>query len=937
MKFTRFSDLTASAQLPQTLEERCTGVRARVAEIDAEIPPSLEASAARALISSDFVLDTLEQFGGAFLERAASDEPATTSIVAAQFASRSESESEAMQTLRRIRRIETARIAWRAMAGLSSVRAELEELSELADALVRAALEFASKSMRERSGAKFFGDAEPPPLLVLAMGKLGGHELNFSSDIDLVLLFPDDAHDAPTVQPYYVRLAQYLIKLLNEPTADGFVYRTDTRLRPFGGAGPLAIGLSAFESYLVANGRDWERYAYVKARLLNAPEYEDAVYREILTPYVYRGYLDFGVIDALRQLKRSIRREVARRDMQQNLKLGSGGIREIEFIVQSHQLIRGGSDASLRGRSLLDTLPQLASDRLMSDADVGALEAAYGYLRVVENRLQALADQQTHSLPEDPQLMARLAVACGQSVEDLQSTLSGHRDIVEALFSGVVTDDDVSDAQTTILNAWNAGALDEIDIGLAEPAREEVTAILRRLREGATYARMDELARSRLAAVVAMTLERLSGDAQAAQLLERILPIYESICRRSAYLALIGENETALENLVTLARRSARLCTQVAERPLLLDELLDARIIDAAPSREEFRALLERQLENIDQDDAESAFEAIRQFQSAAVFRTAIADTIGGLPLMRVSDRLTDIAELCVRFAYQFAWKELTARHGEPISGGQPCGFAVIAYGKLGGFELGYGSDLDLVFVHGSESDSEQTNGERALSNAQFFTRLAQRIIHVLSIQTPAGRLYEIDTRLRPSGQSGLLVTSMRALTRYQHEAAWVWEHQALLRSRAVAGSNALCEAFEALRQEVLTRKADPQHLRDEILAMRERMRAELSISKADSFDLKQDAGGLADIEFLVDCMVLQNAEQHPALVEYPDKVRQLEALADTGIVDAKTAEALTACYIDIRSVVHDAALDDRQRLVPDTDFAEQRETVKAAWARVFG
>jgi glutamate-ammonia-ligase adenylyltransferase len=448
---------------------------------------------------------------------------------------------------------------------------------------------------------------------------------------------------------------------------------------------------------------------------------------------------------------------------------------------------------------------------------------------------------------------------------------------------------------------------------------------------------MDELARSRLAVVVAMTLERLTGDEQAAALLERILPIYEAICRRSAYLALIGENATALENLLTLARRSARLCAQVAERPLLLDELLDARIIDAAPSREEFRALLERQLENIDQGDAESAFEAIRQFQSAAVFRTAIADTIGGLPLMRVSDRLTDIAELCVRFAYEFAWKELTARHGVPISEGQPCGFAVIGYGKLGGFELGYGSDLDLVFVHGSQSDAEQTDGERALSNAQFFTRLAQRIIHVLSIQTPAGRLYEIDTRLRPSGQSGLLVTSMRALTRYQHEAAWVWEHQALLRSRAVAGSPALREAFEALRREVLTREADPQHLRDEILAMRERMRAELSISEADSFDLKQDAGGLADIEFLVDCMVLQNAAAFPALVEWPDKVRQLEALAACGIVDAKTADALKSCYIDIRAVVHDAALDDRRRVVPDTDFAEQRETVKAAWARVFG
>ncbi|MGD8323983.1 MAG: bifunctional [glutamate--ammonia ligase]-adenylyl-L-tyrosine phosphorylase/[glutamate--ammonia-ligase] adenylyltransferase [Gammaproteobacteria bacterium] len=923
--------------LPPSLTERSIRVRERAAALDIDLPQELERSAARALISSEFVLETLERRGAEFLERAVSVEPATRDRVATLFARSCGTETEAMRSLRRIRRIESARIAWRAIAGELAVRAELEELSNLADALVLAAIDYAARATRERFGAKYFGEHEPPPLLVLAMGKLGGHELNFSSDIDLVLLFPDDELDAASVQLYYVRLAQQLIKLLNEPTADGFVYRTDARLRPFGSAGPLVIGLSAFESYLVANGRDWERYAYVKARLLNAPEYEDAVYREILTPYVYRSYLDYGVIDALRQLKRSIRREVLRRDMEGNLKLGSGGIREVEFIVQAHQLVRGGSEPELRGRSLLRILPRLADERLMSSADAADLEAAYLALRMAENRLQALADQQTHSLPAEPEQQARLAYACASTWQDLLASLAAHRETVAAAFNGVVSDEAASDAHAAIVTTWESGSLDELELDLEEPVAEEVITILRRLRDGATFARMDELARSRLAAVLAMTLERLAGDAQAALLLERIIPIYQAVCRRSAYLALISENAMALENLLLLARRSARLCAEVAERPLLLDELLDARIIEDAPSRDEFRALLERQLASIDQRDAEAAFEAIRQFQSAAVFRTAIADTIGNLPLMRVSDRLTDIAELCVRFAYRFAWKETAAKHGVPHCDGEVCGFAVIAYGKLGGYELGYGSDLDLVFVHGAQSDSDLTDGARPLSNAEFFARLAQRIIHVLSIQTPAGRLYEIDTRLRPSGQSGLLVSSMRAFARYQRESAWVWEHQALLRSRAVAGSEQLCEEFEQLRLEILTRATDADHLRSEILSMREKMRAELSISEPGSFDIKQDVGGLADIEFLVDYIVLRNAASQPSLVAYPDKVRQLEALADSGIVEKRTADALTACYLDIRRVVHDAALADRERVVEGSEFIQQREVVKAAWAREFG
>jgi glutamate-ammonia-ligase adenylyltransferase len=524
----------------------------------------------------------------------------------------------------------------------------------------------------------------------------------------------------------------------------------------------------------------------------------------------------------------------------------------------------------------------------------------------------------------------------------MSAHLAEIRKQVAAAFDDVVADADETDVVAPFRSIWESGDLDQL-VGLesdqSASSRDDAIAALRALRNGSLYSHMDEHSQERLIDVLAKTLTRLSDDVDGATVLRRILPIYEATCRRSAYLALISENQHALENLIALAKRSERLCSQVAERPILLDELLDARVFEAPLTRQESRQLFERRLAQIDTDDIETSLDAIRQFQAAANFRTAINDTLGHLPLMQVSDRLTDTAERCIEFALKLAWTEMRAKHGSPASvdGDREPGLAVIAYGKLGGLELGYGSDLDLVFVHDPVDVQEHTDGPRPLPNPVFFVRLTQRLINILSIQTPAGRLYEIDTRLRPSGESGQLVTSISSFERYQLEDAWVWEHQALLRSRPVAGPPELCDEFNRIRTSVLTRQVAGEHLRKEISNMRQRMRDNLSQSEAGSFDVKQDPGGLADIEFLVDYLVLSHANAQPDLVTYPDNIRQLDALATHGILEQHTADKLKDCYLRLRRFIHDAALDNRARVVPADQFENEREFITQTWAVVFG
>lgn len=929
--------------LPASLADRYERVAARVADLDVDAPQAVAADAARVLTISDFALAVFLRDPGLLIERVADDQPLTAAAIHGRLNLTGLVESEAMRHLRRTRQVEMARIAWRDIVGTASLDTTFADVSLLAECLIGAALEHATAMLSPRFGRPHDPQGKHLPLLVLGMGKLGGNELNFSSDVDLVFLRPDGAvKEGAAIDPeeYYVRLGQLLIKLLDQKTDDGFAYRVDTRLRPFGGSGPLVVGLSAFEAYLVQHGRDWERYAYVKARLLTGHEFTADVFDYILTPFVYRRYLDYGVFDALRQMKRLIAQEVVRKDMADNIKLGPGGIREIEFIAQAFQIVRGGRRPALRARSLLSVLPLLAGDRQLPDATVKALAKAYRYLRTVENRIQALADQQTHELPTDPEERERLAAAMREPDWDsLVAKLDAERALVEAEFERVAWEaEGAAPAADPSSSAWELGDIPALLTGTALAGDEQALALLKDLRQGALHQRMDEVGRQRLAAVMARTLDSLEGQAAPLKCLERVLPVFRAVARRSAYLALLNENPGALARLLKIVADSSWLARQIAEQPLLLDELLDDRIFDTPPSREELTALLERTTQGVAPGDVEALLDAIRVFQRTAIFRIALADRLGSLPLMKVSDRLTDTAELVLDFSLGTARRELVAKYGTPRCGPPPreAGFAVIGYGKLAGLELGYGSDLDLVFLHDSAGAQQETDGVPPIDNERFFSRLVQRLIHFLTIQTSSGRLYEVDTRLRPSGRKGLLVQSVAGFRHYQTQEAWVWEHQALLRSRALAGARAVCDAFERIRRDVLVAHVDRTKLKGEVAKMRRRMRQELSLAKPGSFDIKQDAGGIADIEFLIDYWVLAHSAEYPELVEFPDNIRQLEALERVGLVPADRCRAIKDAYLELRQRVHELALDEGGRVVPAEELTEVRAFVADLWREVF-
>lgn len=872
-------------------------------------------------------------------------------------------EEELQRRLRLFRHRELVRIIWRDLAGSAGVTESLRDLSNLADASIKVALDWAQATLAARYGEPQTGEKTPCGFGVLAMGKLGGHELNFSSDIDLVFIHSAGGETTGprsiSNEEFFRFLAQRLIDLLSRNTAEGFVYRVDARLRPFGSAGPLSVSLAGLEAYLLRHGRDWERYAYIKARVVNRWDDADSLYRDVLRPFIYRRYLDYGVFSSLREMKAMIAAEVEKKEYRANLKLGPGGIREIEFIVQALQLVRGGTVIGLRERQLLCALPQLVQAGCLPAEDAADLETAYCFLRLAENRLQALHDRQTHDIPADPLDQQRLAFAMGmESWQEFLTALNVQRDRVSHHFRKIVfrgangaassdaSGDDAAPAQVTsaLDEVWNEEATLELqeerlaEAGFSDPAG--IAEQLRRLREGSLLPRLDQPGRQRLDMLIPAVLAHARKQPKPARALDGMVLIIEAIGRRSAYFALLNENPMALGKLVSLCGSSEFLSRLVATHPLLLDELLDPLVFEAAPSRAELAADLDLRLKRVAADDVEGRFDALRNFQQAATFRVAIVDLAGTLPLMQVSDRLTDIAELVLEAALLIAWRELAEKHGEPgcTENGtrRPARFAIVAYGKLGGLELGYGSDLDLVFLHDSAGEAEHTDGVQPLDNAMFFARLTRRMISILTMHTASGKLYEVDIRLRPSGQSGLMVSSLAAFDRYQQQDAWTWEHQALLRSRAVAGDPSVKTAFETLRVHALTSYIRRDKLATEVAEMRERMRKELSQGTDERFDIKQDPGGIADIEFLVQYLVLREAHRYPDLVHWSDNIRQLEALAAHDILSPADAETLADTYREYRKLIHHRNLAGRSGLVPCAEVAGLVGAVIRLWQSVF-
>jgi [glutamine synthetase] adenylyltransferase / [glutamine synthetase]-adenylyl-L-tyrosine phosphorylase len=841
---------------------------------------------------------------------------------------RGASEAEAMESLRRFRKRHMVRIAWRDIAGWSDLDETLRDLSALADACIGFACSYMYDALVARYGVPRGADSgKPQSLMILAMGKLGGGELNFSSDIDLILLYPEDGETDGTRAidnaEFFLRLGQKIVQLLATPTVEGFVYRVDLRLRPFGDSGRVALSFGAFEHYLQEHGRDWERYAYVKARPLTAIEHYAELYDEVLRPFVYRRYLDFSVFESLREMKGMISREVERRELQDNVKLGPGGIREIEFIVQSFQLMRGGSDRRLQSRELRTVLPLLVGQRFLRREAVAELDAAYRYLRVVENRLQQWNDEQTHQLPEDEIGRARLALAMGASDwKALSAELTEHQQRVAQHFAQTV----FGPGSSTPTQNEKRAVLVDMD---APP--------LDQLRDTSYYRRLDETGRRRLHELLGRVLPLIEQTKSPAATFARVLKILERIGGRTVYLALLNENAIALRRLVALCEQSQFLADQIAAQPLLLDELIDERLIEEAPTRAQFADELAVRRQNMQNEEPERQVELLREFQIAALFRVAVADLIGGLPLMKVSDRLTDIAELIVQEALVLARSQIEAKHGVPRymdASGQVhvANMIVVAYGKLGGLELGYSSDLDLVFLHDSSGEAQRTDGAQPIDNTLFFQRLGQRLVHLLTVHSASGRLYEVDTRLRPAGNRGLLVQSLVAFRDYEFQDAWTWEHQSLLRARAIAGPAQLCEQFESARIEVLRKAVKRDGLRDEVRRMRERMRENLSKARAGQVDLKQDPGGIADLEFLVQFWMLKWADRYPEIVTFSDNIRQLESLASGAIVPQDRVDFLVATYRAYRQRLHRLSLDGTKNLVGDDEFVAERRGVLEVW-----
>ena len=871
-------------------------------------------------------------------------------------------ENEWQSWLRRWRRREMVRIAWRDLSGRATLEETLEDLSAFADDAVALATEIATQITTARYGAAQYADGSPMPLVVVGMGKLGGRELNFSSDIDLVFLFPgygETAHAAPVSHDeYFIRVGQALLRLLATVTVDGFVFRVDMRLRPFGDSGPLACGFSAFEDYLLQHGRDWERYAWVKARALTASEAYADLYAEAVRPFVYRRYLDFGVFESLREMKQLIEKQVARRDLVGHIKLGPGGIREIEFIVQALQLIRGGQDRRLQGQRLFEILPQLGRSKLLRPQVVQQLDAAYRYLRTLENRLQMLRDAQTHSLPLDESARDKLARAMGELCwSDLMHQLQHHLDRVQREFNALVFapigerdggSEAIATARTesgwTVLwdEATTLEALREWLRSRGLGDAEDLARLLADFRDSAVVRRLDAVATRRLQLLLPELLAALSGDDECRVLVMRILRVLEAIGGRSSYFALLNENPVARARFLTVCRGGDFLVQQLAAHPLLLDELLDERALTDVPGRDELAAELEDRLARVAGEDPERLVEALVQFKRAAVFKVAVADLAGRLPLMRVSDRLTDIAELIIERAMQQAWAQMTAQFGTPQCTDTANGslrevrVCAVGYGKLGGIELGYGSDLDLVFLHDSRGEQQETSGERPIDNQIFFVRLAQRIVHILTVHSAAGRLYEVDVRLRPSGKGGMLITRIEAFEEYQRQEAWTWEHQALLHARAVAGSTPLRAEFEAVRTRVLTEAVRRDSLREEVRSMRERMRRELSKAHEGEFDLKQGPGGIADIEFLAQYWTLREAARQPIVLMFSDTIRQLETLASGDLVPQDTVDQLTGAYRSYRARGHHRSLREEGTVIADSEFVAERQAVCRIWQETF-
>jgi len=893
---------------------------------DAGVDSHLE----RVLLASDFAFESFLQDPGLLgpeLVRLMND-PRHADARVAPFAM-AMSDEEFRGELRRFRRREAIRLIWRDVNHVDGIETTLTGASVLAEVCLETALRHAERQLAARHGVVRNARGEVQRLVVLALGKLGGSELNFSSDIDLVLAYDEpgssDGARALDAEVWYARLCQHLISLLADREREGYVYRVDLRLRPFGNAGRVALSFTAMEQYYQREGRDWERYAWIKARPVAGDKAAGNRLLATLRPFVFRRYFDYTAFAGMREMKALIDAEVARKDLAENLKLGPGGIREIEFIVQLIQLIRGGREPSLRVRGLQVALAACEQLGLINAKRARGLLDAYRLLRRVENRVQMFADAQTHELPDDALARERIALALGfAGATELVAELDRHRAVVSDEFKAVMAASENqrgSEATASWDSLWQRASAEQIDDeAFAAAGFEPVQPVLEALRGflGSPILRAASVrSRERIDRIMPALLKAAARSSAPSACLVRLIGLVQAVARRSAYLALLDEQPAALRRLASVFAASALLAERVIAHPLLLDELLIDRGQELPPSREQIEAEMARRLGAVHEPDLEREVDLLQEQRLAVQFHVGLAFLGGRIDAVAAARSLTDVAEAVLATALRIAERDLIAAHGRMDDRpGDGTAMAVIGYGSLGGMELGFGSDLDLVFIYDSAHAALESDGAKPLEGSRYYARLAQRFVHVLSMPTRSGKLYDIDVRLRPDGGSGLLVSSFDAYAAYQQARAWTWEHQALVRARAVAGDVGLGRLFADVRANALQARGQGAQLHRQIVEMRTRWRQESDRSDALRLDLKQGLGALVDIEFLMQAIVLEHAPRQPALLAATHTLDLIQAAARLGLLTPVQAETLTSAHALMLSRSLASKLDAKPRLV---------------------
>lgn len=852
-----------------------------------------------------------------------------------------------LHKLRSFRHFVMSVYAARDFLKLQTIESTMTNLSNLADQFYLLVREWVKQQMSARSGLALDQQGNEIALIALGMGKLGGGELNFSSDIDLIFAYAEKGETSTgrrseDFQIYFTKMAQKIIQLLDSVTADGRVFRVDMRLRPFGDSGPLVSSFDALEDYYQEQGREWERYALLKAQPLglssaitDTEQTQQQLLLQVLKPFVYRRYIDYSVIDALRKMKLQIQQEVKRRNLKLNIKLGEGGIREAEFIVQALQMLRGGKDPQLQKQSLLKTLPELVALSVFTVEESEQLKISYLWLRQCEQYLQAFADEQTQTLPQDE--LKQLALITLFKLDSWSAFLEAfkqHTQKINHIFINVIgeTPQDSNQEEDHLISKWR-----DIWLHIDEKSDGEADIVLiQQLKKDLANSVSGSRGQDKLDLLMPLLFAECESQNIKLEQATAVFNLVKKIASRTTYLELLDENQGARTQLVKLVTSCHFIGKELTKFPLLLDLLIDPKLLYSPAELTSYHSDLRRSLLRVEPDDLELQMELLRQFKLSTQLAIAACDVQGVMNLMQVSDHLTELASVCLHFAVEIAWAQMVAKYGYPVGSSiEHKNFGVIGYGKLGGYELGYGSDLDIVFVHNCDS-SLPTDGRKPIDSRQFYLKLSQRVMHIFTTRTLSGELFEVDTRLRPSGASGLLAINIETFAEYQQTEAWTWEHQALVRSRFILGDAHLSERFNQIRHDILTKQRDADILKKDIASMRVKMFDNLNKEKDGFFDLKQSRGGIADIEFISQFLVLSKSCLYPELAELPDNIRILQQACKLNLISESDNKELVEAYILYRRLYHTASLNGDEKLSQLNEIANSRDKVLDIWQSLF-